>query len=79
MNTNVENSFAPNATVTQPLRTVGETARELQRSTTTVKKLALETNAPVERTESGRWIFPPAAVERIRQEIARREVEKDRR
>jgi hypothetical protein len=53
--------------------------RELQRSTTTVKKLALETNAPVERTASGRWIFPPAAVERIRQEITRREQERDRR
>jgi len=53
-------------------RTASEVARELGQSITTVKKRAREIYAPIIKTASGIWIFPPAAVEKLKQEIARR-------
>ena len=58
-----------------PLRTAGEAARELHRSVTTIKLIAKQIHAPVLRTPGGQWLFPAPAVEKLRQEIMRREQE----
>jgi hypothetical protein len=65
-------------TASEVPRTAGDVARELGKSVTTIKQLALQVKAPVQRTPGGVWIFQPLAVEKLKQEIARRELERDR-
>jgi hypothetical protein len=60
-------------------RTASVVARELGRSVTCIKQLARQIHAPVLRTPTGIWIFPQAAVEKLRAEIRRRENEDLRR
>lgn len=68
--------FTPASSQTEPqLRTAGEAARELGRSVTTVKLIARQIHAPVLRTAGGQWIFTAPAIEKLRQEIQRREQE----
>lgn len=59
--------------------TAGDVARELGKSVTTIKQLAQQIHAPVQRTPGGVWIFQSAAVEKLRAEIQRREMENARR
>ena len=73
-----QNYSAPTVAVAEPPRLVGEVAQLLSRSTTAVKKMAVEVHAPIVKTPSGVWLFPPVAVEKLRVEIARRERERDR-
>jgi hypothetical protein len=56
-------------------RTASDVGRELGKSVTTIKVLSREIHAPVLKTASGIWLFPPAAVEKLRREIQRREIE----
>lgn len=79
MDANGNNFSAPDVPVSEPPRTVGDVAALLGRSTTAIKKLAVEIHAPIQRTPGGVWIFSPEAVEKLRQEIQRREVEAARR
>jgi hypothetical protein len=58
---------------------VGDVSRELGKSSTTIKELALQINAPIQRTPSGVWVFSEEAVQKLRAEITRREMERDRR
>jgi len=69
----------PLQTVLETPRTASDVARELGKSITTIKALARQIHAPVLRTGSGIWLFPPAAVEKLRAEIHRREMESLRR
>jgi hypothetical protein len=62
----------PLQTVLETPRTASDVARELGKSITTIKELARRIHAPVLRTGSGIWLFPPAAVEKLRAEIERR-------
>ena len=79
MPTNAQNFSAPIQTDSEAPRTAGDVARELGKSVTTIKQLALQVNAPVQRTPGGVWIFQTPAVEKVRAEIQRREQEHDRR
>jgi hypothetical protein len=56
-------------------RTASDVGRELGRSVTAIKELARQIHAPVLRTASGIWLFPPVAVDKLRREIQRRELE----
>ena len=60
-------------------RTASDVARELGKSTTTIKALARQIHAPVFKTASGIWLFPLPAVEKLRHEVRRREIEGARR
>jgi hypothetical protein len=73
---NAPNNFAPCLSVSEAPRTASDVARELGRSVTAVKQLAREVNAPICKTASGIWLFSPAAVEKLRAEIQRRETER---
>ena len=75
MTTNTAQNLAPTQTPSEPPRTAGDVARELGKSVTTIKQLALQVNAPVQRTPGGVWIFQTPAVEKVRAEIQRRERE----
>lgn len=66
---------APEPPVLEVPRTASDVGRELGKSVTTIKALARQVHAPIQRTASGIWLFSPAAVEKLRQEIQRREVE----
>jgi hypothetical protein len=65
-------------TVAETPMTAGDVARELGKSVTTIKQIAQQIHAPVQRTPGGVWIFQPVAVEKLRVEIQRRERERDR-
>ena len=58
-----------------PPRTASDVAGELGRSVTCIKEIARQIHAPILKTASGIWLFPPAAVEKLRREIQRREIE----
>ena len=74
MTTDTQETPTPTPTVSETtLRTAGDVSRELGKSVTTIKTLALQTHAPVTRTPGGLWVFTPAAVDKIRNEIERRE------
>ncbi|MBI4024764.1 MAG: hypothetical protein HY360_07255 [Verrucomicrobia bacterium] len=68
--------FVHDVSVLESPRTASDVARELGRSVTAIKKLAAEIHAPIQKTASGIWIFPLAAVEKLRHEIQRRELER---
>ena len=59
-------------------RTTSDVAREVGKSTTRVKQLVREIHVPIMKTASGIWIWNAIAVEKLKQEIARREVENTR-
>ena len=79
MTFNEQNYSAPVQTPSEPPRTAGDVARELGPSVTTIKQLAVAIHAPVQKTPRGVWIFGTAAVEKIRAEIQRRQLEALRR
>jgi hypothetical protein len=58
--------------------TSGDAAKALSLSRTAVKTIALECHAEIIKTPGGQWLFPPAAVEKIRTELERRERERAR-
>ena len=62
-----------------PPRTASDVGQELGRSVTAIKALARQIHAPIHKTVSGIWLFTPAAVEKLRAEIRRREMESLRR
>ena len=69
---------APVLTVSETPQTAGDVARELGKSVTTIKQLAVAIHAPVQKTPGGVWIFGSVAVEKLRAEILRREREANR-
>ena len=78
MNNAQQNNSTPAQTVLDVPRTAGDVARELGPSVTTIKQLAVAIHAPVQKTPGGVWIFSAAAVEKLKLEIQRRELERDR-
>ena len=69
---------APEPTVSDSPRTTSDVAREVGKSTTTTKHIAREIHAPILKTASGIWIWNAKSVEKLKQEIARREIEDNR-
>jgi len=78
MTTPEHKTTTPTPTVSEAFFTAGDTAKLLGKSVTTIKTIAVQTNAPVTRTPGGLWILDAAAVEKIRSEIERREREAQR-
>ena len=67
--------FAPEHSLPEVPHTASEVAGELGRSVTAIKSLARQIHAPVIKTATGIWLFPPAAVAKLRAEMERRRIE----
>ena len=78
MTNSTQNFSDPTTAALQVPATSGDAAREVGVSRTTVKAIAIQINAQILKTPGGQWLFPPAAIEKVRQEIQRRERERDR-
>jgi hypothetical protein len=70
---NISSTLTP--TPLQVPLTSGDAAKQLNKSRTTIKTIALEVNAPIIKTPGGQWLFPSDAVQKIADEILRRERE----
>lgn len=57
MTTSGQTFFDQAATPSEAPRTAGDVAKELGKSVTTIKALAVQTNAPIIKTPGGLWIF----------------------
>lgn len=69
----VAHSAAP--TSTQRVFTVGDAAKKVVASITTVKRIATELRLNILQTESGVWLFSEDQIEKIKRERERRAVE----
>lgn len=70
-----QNFITPEHSLPEAPQTASEVAGELGRSVTAVKSLARQINAPVMKTATGIWLFPPVAVAKLRAEMERRRIE----